>query len=345
LTGYPLHGTAAFHAFVGGDVIVTAAPFAAPAVFAPAIALGLDIAAGANTDDLDALALWENGSGVYEPSMMPYDWAGGGTDMLLFSVRRGSAVIGLPDSIFGIPIEEGDILTTPLPTAMGGVSPFPGIFIAAENLGLATVRSGLTGPFGDDLDALDTTRRFLFDCNANGVEDALDIAFGTSGDVNTDGIPDECQVIKTDYCFCAAGAPCGNTDPTAGCSNSTGAGALLSTAGTSSVGNDDLVLTMAPLATNKFGLFYMGTTMPLVPFGDGKRCVGGAIRRFPPISSGAGGSISFGPVVGYTLANFPPAGQITAGSVWRFQGWYRDPMGPCGSGFNLSNATSISFTP
>ncbi|MEZ5975726.1 MAG: hypothetical protein R3E96_13060 [Planctomycetota bacterium] len=50
--------------------------------------------------------------------------------MLLFSVRRGSWVIGQPDSIFGIPIEEGDILTTPLPTAMGGVSPFPGIFIA-----------------------------------------------------------------------------------------------------------------------------------------------------------------------------------------------------------------------
>jgi hypothetical protein len=31
----------------------------------------------------------------------------------------------------------------------------PGIFIAAENLGLATVRSGLTPDLGDDLDALD----------------------------------------------------------------------------------------------------------------------------------------------------------------------------------------------
>ena len=31
------------------------------------------------------------------------------------------------------------------------------------------------------------------DCNENGVEDFLDIAFGTSLDLNGDGIPDECQ--------------------------------------------------------------------------------------------------------------------------------------------------------
>ncbi|MCF6329546.1 MAG: hypothetical protein L3J02_07095, partial [Henriciella sp.] len=54
----------------------------------------------------------------------------GDTDMVLFSVRRGSPVVGMPDSIFGIPIADGDILTTPLPTSMGGVSPFPGIFCA-----------------------------------------------------------------------------------------------------------------------------------------------------------------------------------------------------------------------
>ena len=41
--------------------------------------------------------------------------------MLVFSVRRGSAVIGLPDSIFGLPIEE-DLLVPPIPVA----SPFPG---------------------------------------------------------------------------------------------------------------------------------------------------------------------------------------------------------------------------
>jgi hypothetical protein len=31
------------------------------------------------------------------------------------------------------------------------------------------------------------------DCNANGVEDAVDIALGTSVDVDRNGIPDECE--------------------------------------------------------------------------------------------------------------------------------------------------------
>jgi hypothetical protein len=28
-----------------------------------------------------------------------------------------------------------------------------------------------------------------------------------------------------------------------------------------------------------------------------------------------------------------------------FQAWYRNVVGPCGSGWNLSSARSISFTP
>jgi hypothetical protein len=33
------------------------------------------------------------------------------------------------------------------------------------------------------------------DCNANGVEDAVDIARGTSCDADLDGVPDECQAL------------------------------------------------------------------------------------------------------------------------------------------------------
>ena len=68
-----------------------------PIVYAPAMALGLDIAAG--EDDLDALILRENGVPGFQASNALYRM-GGGTDMLVFSVRRGSAVIGMPDSIF-----------------------------------------------------------------------------------------------------------------------------------------------------------------------------------------------------------------------------------------------------
>jgi hypothetical protein len=156
----PNYGTAVANGFVGGDVLVgtpTAPPVGGPiSVYAPAPLLGLDIF-GPDSDDLDALKLAENSDALYQPSIVPFDWLTGDTDMLLFSVRRGSAIIGLLDSIFGIPIEEGDILTTPCPA--GSVIPgsgivcaggaLPGIFTAAEALGLATVRSGTAAQYFD----------------------------------------------------------------------------------------------------------------------------------------------------------------------------------------------------
>ncbi len=189
-------GSALAHGVAGGDVLVSL-PGGPPVVFAAAGALGLDIAGGPGSDDLDALALFENGSGVFEPSTAPFppfDWGPGSpADMLLFSVRRGSAVIGLPDSIFGLPITEGDILVPPLPPALGGVSPFPGIFIAAENLALVTAptRGGAVGlfPFADDLNALDLAP----DCNGNAIPDALDVAYGISVDTDGDGVIDDCD--------------------------------------------------------------------------------------------------------------------------------------------------------
>ena len=150
----PNTGSAAANGFVGGDVLVTLPGVAGPGLYAPAPLLGLD-AGGEKRgiDDLDALVLWDNGDLEYEPEM---DW-------LAFSVRRGSGVIGLADSLLGMPIEEGDIL---IPPAAPGMT--PGILVPAEDLGLATARSGsgaswgLPNPsyeqrdiWGDDLDALD----------------------------------------------------------------------------------------------------------------------------------------------------------------------------------------------
>jgi len=143
-------GTALANGFVGGDVLVEPVPGAGLILYATAAALGLDLA-GPDSDDLDAL-LVEEVDGVLE-QFAP------GIDFIAFSVRRGSAVIGSPDSLFGVPIEEGDILTLPTP---GGASPFPSLLVPAEWMGLATARSGTaTGHFGplvgDDLDALDVT--------------------------------------------------------------------------------------------------------------------------------------------------------------------------------------------
>lgn len=36
-----------------------------------------------------------------------------------------------------------------------------------------------------------------FDCNQNGIDDAVDIAVGSSGDVNGNGVPDECEALAT----------------------------------------------------------------------------------------------------------------------------------------------------
>ena len=291
----------------------------------------------------------ENGMAGYQPSIVPNDWAGGATDMLLYSVRRGSAVIGLPDSIFGIPICEGDILTTPLPPGFGGVSPFPGIYIAAENLGLATMRMPPPAvAFSSDLDALEIPGFTLFDCNGNGIEDGYDIASGTCTDVNKNGIPDQCELLATPYCFCPAPlGPCGNNDPTAGCQNSTGLGGLLTPSGTSSVGNDDLVLSGTQLPPGKPGLLLQGgSTIPPALFFDGRRCVNGPLFRHAGVVVSATGTATYGPgLVAYTIGNFGAPGWITAGSTWYFQFWHRDGPLPCGTRANLTNAVQVNFTP
>ena len=152
-------GSAVANSFVSGDVLVSVIPGIPPTVFASAASLGLD-QSGPDHDDLDALVLRENGDGVFTPSTAPYSWTNGIDDMLLFSVRRGSQVIGQIDSFMGLPIEEGDILMPP--TTPGGL---PGIFVTAEALGLVTVRTfGIAATFkglGDDLDGLDVQQQMI----------------------------------------------------------------------------------------------------------------------------------------------------------------------------------------
>lgn len=330
-TGVANSGSGPANGFAGADILWTVMP-GVPMVYAPASMLGLNLV---GLDDLDALALVENGTFAFEPSQQPYDWNGGATDMVLFSVRRGSAVIGQPDSIFGVPIEEGDILTTPL---AGGVSPFPGIFCAAETIGLATARS-TSATFGDDLNALDTLGSALSDCNGNGQEDVLDVIHGLSTDGNVNKVPDECELLVTSYCFCTLGAPCGNADPLGGCRNSTGLGARLTASGTSSVSRDDLVLTTSQLPANQFALTFMANSAlnPTV-FGDGFRCSGGGLVRFGVKSTGPTGRVVHGP-------GLAAAHGISPLSTFHFHTWYRDPGGPCGNSFNTSNAVSVSFLP
>jgi hypothetical protein len=304
----------------------------------------LTISPSAKSPTVEFPNTYWNGNGVYDAPSGPYSWVAGGSDMVIFSVRRGSAIIGMTDSILGLPIEEGDLLIPPGPTSI-----MPGIFIPAEVLGLATLRMG-TANIADDLTAADSLFTNVNDCDGDGVEDAVAIAFGMVPDLNMNGIPDPCEgcpTVGVKFCFCPnIVAPCGNPDPTAGCVNASGSGALLEGCGSTSVTVDDLVLTTSGMNPGSFALTFMGAlTIPPANVGNGLLCLAGPYYRFPPYATGLGtGSVGPG-LVAYTIGFNPVPGHITAGSSWNFQTYYRDIGGACGSSFNLSNALALTFTP
>jgi len=184
------------------------------------------------------------------------------------------------------------------------------------------------------------------DCNGNGIPDECDLTSLASEDSNSNLIPDECELISSFYCFCNTG-PCGNDDASAGCANSTGGGAVISASGTASLANDDLTLSLSPMAPFESGIFYVGPNQLGVEpvLGDGRRCVGGATNRFPVVNAGPAGILTFNSVLGFGNSAFVPHNLFLAGTTWNYQGWYRDGSGPCGSTFNLSNAITITVTP
>ena len=148
----------------------------------------------------------------------------------------------------------------------------------------------------------------------------LDIILDVDVDVVADGVPAGCET----EIYCSA-AP-----------NSVGAGASLSLSGSTSISANDLSLHAGPVP-NQPGIFFFGPNQIEMPFGNGYRCVGGAVKRLPVVFA-TGGAID------YSIDNtqFPASGSLIAGSTWNFQAWYRDPAGG-GSNFNLSDAVRVEF--
>lgn len=124
---------------------------------------------------------------------------------------------------------------------------------------------------------------------------------------------------------------------------SLGEPAVIRASGSTSVAADDLVLTVSPVPAGSVGLFFYGPAQTSVPFGNGTRCVdAGGVGLFRLAGQATG--------IGFLeeeldIANpVAPLGQITPGSTWNFQGWFRDTAAG-GAMFDLSDALQVTFTP
>ena len=140
------------------------------------------------------------------------------------------------------------------------------------------------------------------------------------------------------------GTPC--EDPASYCTtspNTVGAGAVIGSTGSTSVTAGDLVLVATGCPANKPGLFFYGPDQVDLPFGDGRRCVGGALFRLPVVNTGPSGTASHALDYDAHPANAGP-GMIVPGGRWNFQFWYRDPAGGP-AGFNASDGLSARFCP
>ena len=102
------------------------------------------------------------------------------------------------------------------------------------------------------------------------------------------------------------------------------------------------------LPPNKAAVVFMGAGQGQTVLGDGLKVVttgGIGIRRFPLQTSDAQGWLSLGPGIVGQSQGLVGSTAITAGSVWNFQCWCRDPTGPCANGTNLTNGVEVTFTP
>jgi hypothetical protein len=135
------------------------------------------------------------------------------------------------------------------------------------------------------------------------------------------------EVTFDTFCECVSDwGPCSNPgQPEQGCANSTGVGARLTASGADHA-NTILHVDNLPAVTGTIGLFFGSTSQinPLV-FGDGLRCVGQPNR--------------YGVTYTHTGHTDLFIGMTTPGEYYQY--WYRDNAGPCGSGFNLTNAIEI----
>lgn len=178
---------------------------------------------------------------------------------------------------------------------------------------------------------------------------------GTFIDIDLSSFAIELPSLGTPLCFGdgtqALACPCANNGLAGrGCNNSAATGGAQLTARGSPMA-DTVVLTSSGELPTVLSIFLQGnalTANPL-PFGDGIRCAGGALKRLY-VKNASGGAVS-APMAGDNSIRVQSAllgDTINAGTSRWYQVYYRDPdltfcASPAGSSFNVSNALEIAY--
>ena len=168
-------------------------------------------------------------------------------------------------------------------------------------------------------------------------------AFGSPGSVVTGDISGTATIVIGEpplpICFGETACPCSNPGgPGEGCANSNGYGAILSTTGSVSVANDDLVFHTTQGRKHQPSVLVQGATVISTPFKDGVLCAGNPTERIEVVFLDGAGS-------GSTTVSIVTEGAILPGHTRVYQQWYRDPGGisPCGTGSNFTQAIQIEW--
>ncbi len=198
-----------------------------------------------------------------------------------------------------------------------------------------------------------TTYSFRFDANA-----APTSGMATLGDFKIPGThlttvdaPGMGGPASFAYCFgdgSAAACPCGNNSivgNNAGCANSLGTGAALTTSGTASISADTFSLIGNGMPDSS-ALYFQGTAQQSggagVAFGDGLRCAAGSVVRLGTKVNSLGNSTY--PTGGDQSVSV--RGGDSAGDVRTYQVWYRNAAAFCTtSTFNVSNGWQQVWAP
>ena len=104
------------------------------------------------------------------------------------------------------------------------------------------------------------------DCDDNGQPDACQIALQPTVDLDHDGVIDSCEAVGTPYCFgdgTGASCPCdpGQAGPVGGgCAHSEGGGGRFRATGNAQVSLDSVTLHATGLPQTAVGLFFQGTS-------------------------------------------------------------------------------------